>query len=362
MSILRLLALNVGSSSIKAATFDLHRCKGGATTLVETSRIESSTEDGPPSLDATLGRASADTPDIVVHRVVHGGDRTHGCELGPEVLQALEALAPLAPLHQPAALSAIRAARRRWPAARHGAAFDTSFHSALAPWSRRLPIPADWDRMGLRRYGFHGLAFASALRIVAGYDRDILQARAVLVHLGGGCSLCALDRGLSRDTTMAVTPLGGVEGPRRSGDLDPGLVLYLLRRGLTSDEIETRLSHEGGLTGVAGKGDMQKLLEAADPAAVLAVDQFVMRIAQSVASMAVAVGGFEHLAFSGGIGHRASAVRERVVAQLRWLGLELDVERNRRGEPRIDAGGRCAIWNIEVDEQRVLAESALLWL
>lgn len=361
-----LLALNVGSTTIKGAVYGFEAGDAGKQALTEYARAEIKGGTEPQErLAALLETLSAPSqgPDVVVHRIVHGGDYGHGLELDDALLARLDALAPLAPLHQPAALAFVCAARVRWPQARHGVAFDTSFHASLAPWSRRLPIPAEWDAMGVRRYGFHGLAFASALRTVAGHDASIRQGRAVFAHLGGGCSVCAVAAGVSRDTTMALTPLGGVPGPTRSGDLDPGAVLYLLRQsGLDADAIEGRLSHQGGLAGIAGHGDMRLLMGDPEPHATLAIEQFVVRIAQSIAGMATGVGGLDHLVFSGGIGHRSPVLRERIVARLEWLGLTLDSDRNGAGGLRIDRGVGPGIWNVDVDEERELAESALSWL
>lgn len=361
------LALNVGSATLKAAAYTLERAEAGKPShLTERARVEiQGRGEAQERLSEVLDALSLPDsgPDVVVHRIVHGGDRPSGQALDDTVLAGLETLAPLAPLHQPAALSFVRAARARWPKARQGAAFDTSFHASLAPWSRRLPIPAAWDALGVRRYGFHGLAFASALRAVADHDASIRRGRAVFAHLGGGCSVCAVEGGVSRDTTMALTPLGGVPGPTRSGDLDPGAVLYLLRMsGLDADAVEDGMSHQSGLAGIAGHGDMRLLLGDRGPAAQLAVDHFVVRIAQSIAAMATSIGGLDHLVFSGGIGHRAPALRERIVARLAWLGLTMDPARNHAGALRIDQGSGPGVWNVAVDEERELAESALSWL
>lgn len=361
-----LLALNVGSTTLKAAAYELGDAEGGKPALTEYSRAEIKGGTEPKERLAELIEslsAPKQAPDVVVHRIVHGGERGHGLELDDALLAELDALAPLAPMHQPAALAFVRVARALWPRARHGVAFDTSFHASLAPWSRRLPIPAEWDAMGVRRYGFHGLAFASALRTVAEHDAGIHQGRAVFAHLGGGCSVCAVENGVSRDTTMALTPLGGVPGPTRSGDLDPGALLYVLRGcGLDAGALEDRLSHQGGLAGIAGHGDMRLLIGDNGAHARVAVELFVVRIAQSIAAMATGIGGLEHLVFSGGIGHRAPVLRERILARLAWLGVTTDPGHNNAGALRIDRGMGPGIWNVDIDEERELAESALPWL
>ena len=363
----RLLALNVGSTTLKGAAYALPPADSGAALhAVERARAEIPIRDGPQAgLAALLETLSepAHGPDVVVHRIVHGGDLRNPRELDEDLLTKLDALVPFAPLHQPVALAFARAARLRWPQARQGVAFDTDFHASLAPWSRRLPVPEAWDALGIRRHGFHGLAFASALRIVASHDARILKGRAVFAHLGGGCSLCAVEDGHSRDTTMALTPLGGIPSPTRSGDLDPGALLYLLRHeGLDAQTLEEGLSRAAGLAGIAGHGDMRMLLADPDPQAQLAVELFAVRIAQAIAAMATAIGGVDHVVFSGVIGHRAPGLRARIVARLGWLGLALASRDNDAGAIRIDGGSGPAIWNVAIDVERELAESALAWL
>lgn len=363
----RLLALNVGSSTLKGASYLLHAEQPGTQPrLVERARAEipagMDAQDRLADLLETLSEP-AHGPDVVVHRIVHGGDLRKARELDDDLLGKLETLVPFAPLHQPVALAFARAARLRWPQARQGIAFDTDFHRSLAPWSRRLPIPAAWDALGIRRYGFHGLAFASALRMVAGHDARILKGRAVFAHLGGGCSVCAVEDGRSRDTTMALTPLGGIPSPTRAGDLDPGALLYLLRHeGLDAQALADGLYRSAGLAGIAGHGDMRVLLADPAPQSQLAVEVFAVRIAQSVAAMATGIGGLDHVVFSGGIGHRAPALRARIIARLGWLGLALAPVENDAGATRIDRGSGPAIWNVAVDEERELAESALDWI
>lgn len=291
----RLLALNVGSTTLKGAVYALESATAGTPPqLVECNRAEIHTGPEPEESLAALLKALAEPvqrPDVVVHRIVHGGDLRGAHELDEQLIAKLDALAPFAPLHQPIALAFVRAARVRWPQARQGVAFDTDFHASLAPWSRRLPVPAEWDAMGVRRYGFHGLAFASALREVTAHDSSILKGRVVLAHLGGGCSICAVKDGRSHDTTMALTPLGGIPGPTRSGDLDPGALLYLLRKdGLGADAVEDRLYHAAGVAGIAGHGDMRVLLTEPGPRAQLALELFTVRIAQSIAAMATGIG------------------------------------------------------------------------
>lgn len=364
MSASRVLAVNLGSATLKAAAFDLlhaHEPRREPE-LIERARCEVHAVEGNAPFDrvaeALTGHESP--PDFVIHRIVHGGDRVRGAELDEALFAELEALAPLAPLHQPQALALARAARLQWPRARHAAGFDTSFHADLPAWSRRLPIPPDWAARGLRRYGFHGLAFASALRQVAMHAPSIGGARVVMAHLGGGCSVCAVHGGRSVDTTMALTPLSGIPGPTRAGDLDPGLVLRLVRDlCLDPTEVEQRLARESGLAALAGYGDLRELLVDARPEAMVAVEQFVVRVAQAIAAMAIAAGGLEHLVFSGGSGHGAPVLRARIVERLAWMGLALDDDRNGSGACLISPPAAPPIWNIAVDEERELAIDVL---
>lgn len=360
-----LLACNLGSATLKAASFafDAREPETGIA-FRERARIEIPVaSDAHQNLAAALDALPPDAraPGIVVHRIVHGGPFEAGRLLDDSALAVLEALATLDPLHQPTALAFARAARLRWPQARHGAAFDTSFHAHLAPWSRRLPLPADLDAAGIRRFGFHGLAFASALRRLDTFASGASHQRVVVAHLGGGCSVAAIEGGRSVDTTMGMTPLGGVPMPTRSGDLDPGVIFHLLRRGGDPAQLEQRLMREAGLAGIAGHGDLRRLLEDARPEAVLAVEQFVVRIAQAIAAMAIAVGGVDHLVFCGGSGSRSATLRTRITNRLEPLGIVLDPERNSEGSARIDAGHGPCVWRIDVDEELELAESALAW-
>lgn len=365
MNTARLLAFNLGSVTLKAASFEFDsEVPAADTAFVEEARIELAvTGDASRDLQATLDALppQARTPDVVVHRIVHGGSFEVGRALDEPTFEVLDALAALAPLHQPVGLALARAARLYWPQARHGADFDTAFHAHLAPWSRRLPLPADLDAAGVRRHGFHGLAFASALRRLEALAPGASRGRVIIAHLGGGCSVAAIEGGRSIDATMGMTPLGGVPMPTRSGDLDPGVIFHLLRLVGDAARLEQRLLHEAGLAGIAGYGDMRRLLDDARPDAVLAVEQFTVRIAQAIAAMAIAIGGMDHVVFCGGSGSRAPRLRDRIAVRLLPLGLVLDPQRNCTGAARLDAGRGPGAWRIDVDEELELAESTRAW-
>ena len=249
--------------------------------------------------------------DAVGHRVVHGGRRFVAPALvDNEVEQAIAALAVLAPLHNRRALDEIRRAREALPAVPQVAVFDTAFHRTMPPEASTYAIPERWrEEWDVRRYGFHGIS-------VQWVASQVEAERLVVCHLGGGCSVTAVRDGHSVDTTMGFSPLEGVPMATRSGSVDPGALLYLLREQLlTLDELEQALEHESGLAGLSGggSGDVRE-------AAPLALDLFVHRVAGAVAAMAAACGGMDVLAFTGGIGERAGTVRERIVERVRFLG------------------------------------------
>lgn len=354
------LVLNLGSATLKAAWYagfdpqpdrrpvpvrhiDLGLAAGDDADALLSSAIDALAFPGRPAW--------------VGHRFVHGGDAVQARALDAAELARLQDLALLAPLHQPPALALVRAVSQRWPHTRQYAAYDTAWHRGLPENARRLPVPQEWHALGVRRYGFHGLAFASAVRELSRADSEIGAGRIVLAHLGGGASLCAVRAGNSLDTTMAVTPLDGVPMMTRSGSLDPGALLYLLRHGMTVDSLQEGLYRRSGLRGISGEtGDVRRLLASAAPSAALALDVFALRIAQAVAAMATRLGGIEHLVFSGGIGARSAPVRSAIVAYLAWLGIGLDEAANLRGSLRIEASAsRARVLRVDVDEAAEIA-------
>ena len=365
------LALNLGSATLKAAHYHYLDADDGRPVRPHGDRFEVGIERGesgngdPAALlerVAAMVPGDALPPDVVAHRIVHGGPRSAPAVLADEEMAELLELAPLAPLHQLAALRLVTAARALWPDARQVAVFDTAWHASLADWSRRLPVPQALHDAGVMRYGFHGLAFQSAMRQLAVADSSIGLQRVVLAHLGSGCSLCAVDSGRSIDTTMGLTPLDGLPMATRSGSLDPGVVFFLQRKlKLSTDDVEQLLWHESGLLGVSGEsGDMRKLLASHEQSSRLAVALFVIRVAQGIAAMVTSLGGIDALVFSGGIGSHAPPIRQAIVERLEWAGLKISRESNVAGSSRMDtSNSRAKIWMVTVDEELELADAAM---
>lgn len=346
------LVFNLGSSSLKVARF-----APGAALPASRAEIDLGSEhlQGADLLQLALQHLpAAGSPTVVCHRVVHGGRLAGPVNLDDEMLALLDGLGALAPLHQPPALALARACRANWSQARHVAAFDTTWHARLADWSRRLPVPQALHDAGVIRYGFHGLAFQSAMRQLAQADPGLARRRIVLAHLGGGSSLCAVSGGRSVDTTMGMTPMDGLPMATRSGALDPGVVPFMAKQlGMSPAQIDHSLWTKSGLLGIAGStGDMRQLLASEDPRAALAIAVFVQRVAQGIAAMVTSIGGIDALVFSGGIGNKAAEIRRRVVQLLAWAGLELDNARNRANPTRLDPDGAIVqVWQLTVDEQ-----------
>jgi acetate kinase len=293
-------------------------------------------------------------PDAVGHRVVHGGSRTAPALVDDAVLAELRGLVPLAPLHMPASPAGIDAVRARFPGLPQVACFDTAFHAGLPERARRLPVPADLDARGVRRYGFHGLSYEHVLGTL-----EAPPARIILAHLGAGASLVALADGRPVDTTMGFTPCGGLLMGTRPGDVDPGVLVYLMRaRGLDADGLEDFVNHRSGLYALAGSADVRELCARAghDRAAALALDLFATSVRKAIGAFAAVLGGLDLLVFTGGIGEHAPSIRWDACQGLQFLGLELDPARNDRGDPIISAAGsRCTVRVTAADEEEVIA-------
>jgi acetate kinase len=277
----------------------------------------------------------------VGHRVVHGGERyTSAVRITPEVKQTIDALAELAPLHNPASLDGINAVEQVLPQVPQVAVFDTAFHATLSEAARTYPVPPQWRReWGVRRYGFHGLSHAyCATRAAEMLGRQ--DVRLIIAHLGNGASVSAVHHGICVDTSMGFTPLEGLMMGTRSGSIDPGILIYLLRqKGLDADQLDYALNYESGLLGISGiSSDMRQILAAMPQQADarLAVEVYVHRIRQTVGAMAATLGGVDALVFTAGVGEHAAVIRERVCENLGYLGLALDRTANDGCQPDAD--------------------------
>jgi acetate kinase len=316
--------------------------------------------------------------DAVGHRIVHGGARFfEPVRIDDVVLNDIRDLIELAPLHNPSGLAGIEAVRHTLPHASNVAVFDTAFHHNLPAIAARYALPtALSERLQLRRYGFHGISYryvSERLLLILKSDpqRDSSQTRLILCHLGNGASVCALRNGQSIDTSMGFTPLEGLIMGNRSGDVDPGLVLHLLRGGhMTPDQMEDLLNHQSGLMGLSGRsGDARDLEEAASEghqASQLALECFAYRVRKYIGAYAAALGGVDTLAFTGGIGEHSASMRARICQGLSFLGLYADDERNQNAtgqEPAAISGGDDGkVWVVPTDEERQIAREAFALL
>jgi acetate kinase len=295
----------------------------------------------------------------VGHRVVHGGvDFAAPVRIDDAVLAKLDGLVPLAPLHQPHNLAAVRAVARRAPHLPQVACFDTAFHRTQPEVAQRFGLPRRFTDEGVRRYGFHGLSYEYVAAVLPRVDSAAGAGRTVVAHLGNGASLCGMKNGRSVATTMGFTPADGLVMGTRAGSLDPGVLLYLMtRHGMDAAGLEDVIYHQSGLLGVSGSSsDMRELLASDDPRAAEAIDLFVYRIGREIGSVAAALGGLDALVFTGGIGENSPPIRERVCLAAAWLGVRLDEEANQRAGPRISrAASRVAVWVIPTDEERMIA-------
>ena len=324
---MRVLVVNAGSSSLKLSVLD------GDDTIDEAlvERWDGTPEPGPMAdLVSAAGRV-----DAVGHRVVHGGPRHRGPALVDRgLVDELTGFTELAPLHQPRALAGIAAAAQLLPEVPAVACFDTAFHRDLPGAASTYAVPLDWtERWGLRRYGFHGLSHAYATRRSAELvGRPLEELRTVSCHLGAGASLCAVRGGVSVDTTMGFTPLEGLVMVTRSGSVDPGMLLWLLDRGLSTADLTDALEHRSGLAGLSGtSGDLRDVLRAradGSATATLAYDVFVHRLCREVAGMAAATGGLDLLVLAGGMGEHSAELRHDLAGRLAFLGVTLDEAAN----------------------------------
>lgn len=373
-----MLALNSGSSSLKVALYafsgdSVQRLAWGeaeeiggsggkvwvrsdSRTLLAESRTFPSSGDAARFLLAAPSSNSFPRPRAVGHRIVHGGPRLREHQrITAAVLQQLKDAIPFAPLHLPPALEVFAVANEIYADVPHVACFDTAFHRTMPEYAARLPFPNEYWQRGLFRYGFHGLSCESIVRLLG----DGLKPRSVIAHLGNGCSITALEGGLSVETTMGLTPTGGVMMGTRSGDLDPGVILYLLREGCSAAALDDLLNHRSGLRGVSGaSNDMRRLIQASttDESARMAIEMFCYQIRKAIGAMAAVLGGMDLLIFAGGIGEHAASIRSRICGGLQYLGIILDESANQQNAARIHAdSAACEVRVVPSDEDFEIA-------
>jgi acetate kinase len=363
------LALNAGSSSLKYRLLDPATGERFADGTVERVR-DAGAAVGQVVTD--LGDALRRAGDVVAvgHRVVHGGDRfTAPTVVDDGVLAAIDELAALAPLHNPAAAAGIRSARAALPGVPQVAVFDTAFHATLPPPARTYAVPREWrERYGVRRYGFHGTSYAHVTKEAARLlGRNAADLDIVALHLGNGASACAIRGGVSVDTSMGLTPLAGLVMGTRSGDVDPSVPGYLARvAGLRPEQVDDALEHASGLEGLAGVSDMRDVLQRradGDPDAVLAFDAYCYRLRSYVGAYQAVLGRLDAVVFTGGVGEHAAPVRAASLAGLEAFGIVVDPGRNEAagdGARLVSADdARVAVAVVPADEELEIARQAL---
>ena len=375
--------LNAGSSSIKFGLFDtgvderllfkgqIEQIGVGPRLSVRDSAGESVAENewGAKDLDhksatriileTMIGLNGGKPIAAVGHRVVHGG--THFTEpvfVSNPVLAQLKELCPLAPLHQPHNLVAIEAIAAAAPHIPQVACFDTAFHRAQPQLAQTFALPQELTDSGVRRYGFHGLSYEYVSARLRSVSPEHAGKRIIVAHLGNGASLCAIEKGRSVASTMGFTAVDGLMMGTRCGSIDPGVLLYLMdERGMDARAIENLIYKKSGLLGVSGiSADMRVLRNSDEPKAREAINLFIYRIVREIGSLAAALGGFDGLVFTGGIGQNDRATRMEVVAGCSWLGATLDEDANENHEERIEGiSSKVPIWVLPTDEERVIA-------
>lgn len=352
-----ILCVNVGSSTLKGALY--RRIDGAEPVELATAEVPSGSQALAELLES-LPLDETNRLDIVAHRLVHGGPRlTDHTVLDSQVRESLEAAVVFAPLHLPGELAVIDAITQRYPQVSQVVCFDTAFHRSLPEVARRLALPTWVHDEGIQRYGFHGLSYEYVVSQLGAEE----LGRAVIAHLGSGASLAAIVDGRCVDTTMGLTPTGGVVMATRSGDLDPGVILHLIRQHhLDGDALEQLLDHQSGLLGISGSsGDMRELLarHATDPAAALAIEAFCHSVRKAIGALTAVLGGLDTIVFTAGIGEHAPDIRRRICDRLEHLGVRIDPERNQRDEPLIGLpDADVAIRVVRTDENLAMARHA----
>ncbi|WP_457300145.1 acetate/propionate family kinase [Phyllobacterium sp. P5_D12] len=378
-----ILVLNAGSSSLKFAVFQQKDglpalLRGNISSLDKNPQMKVVVGDSTQAEHVSLNIESSDmkramelavdeisnrglTPVVtaVGHRIVHGGSEfTRPTVLDALVIDKLRGLVPLAPMHQPRNLEIIDGAARAFPNAIQFGCFDTSFHFGRPRLATLYGLPRALEQEGLKAYGFHGISYAYIASQLKSRHGEKAGGRAIAAHLGSGSSLCAIKGGKSVATTMGFSTLDGLIMSTRCGSIDPGVVLHLLQqRGMSIEQVVQMLYNESGMLGVSGvSGDMQSLIESDEPSAKEAVDLFVYRAGREIGSMAAALSGLDTLVFCAGIGENSPLIRQRIGEAARWLGVEIDAERNGRGDELISAPHSAVeVLVIPTDEEKAVA-------
>ena len=387
-----ILVVNAGSSSVKFQVFGIgttahlkQLVRGQVDGIGVRPRLRAKNADDVQVVDQSY--TPSDVPDVpsairaagtwlretqqfelvaVGHRVVHGGpDYDRPVIVNDKVLADLERYIPLAPLHQPNNLAPIRTLMERFPALPQVACFDTAFHRGHSEIADHYALPKHFYAQGVRRYGFHGLSYEYIAEQLHEVAPDVAMSRVIVAHLGSGASMCGLSRGRSVENTMGFTALDGLPMGTRSGQLDPGIVLYLLsEQGMSVEAVQKLLYNECGLKGLSGvSNDVRELLDSGEPGAVLALDHFVYRIGLHAGMLAAALGGLDAFVFTAGIGEKGVAIRARIAETLSWLGCELDPVANASGATVISRKtSRIKLYVIPTNEELMIAKHVLAML
>ena len=387
-----ILVVNAGSSSVKFQIFD-QRASGGPQRLIKGQfdgigtrpRLRAEARDGKPLIDKTYaaqeiadvataiavaGNWLRETQKIelaaVGHRVVHGGpDYDRAVVINKDVLKRLEQFSSLAPLHQPNNLAPISALMTKRPELLQVACFDTAFHRSHGPLADHYAIPERFYQEGVRRYGFHGLSYEYIADRLPELNPAIAKGRVVVAHLGSGASMCALENRRCIESTMGFTALDGLPMGTRPGQIDPGVLLYLIaQKGMSAKDVEDLLYRQSGLKGLSGiSNDMRELEASASPAAALAIDYFVYRIALNAGMLAAALNGLDAFIFTAGIGENSATIRARVAEKLAWLGIDFDTDANKAGGPLLSKPhSKVAAYVIGTDEELMIARHTVSFL
>lgn len=378
-----ILTINAGSSSLKFSAYDAidaaRLCSGQVECLGHDARLIVN-HDGQETLhdigqadhaialqkviDTLQDLLGARPVAAVGHRIVHGGpDRKQAVVLTEQVMADLAQFEPFAPLHQPQNLSCVRAAQATFPDAMQIGCFDTAFHRGH-PWvNDTFALPRKFYEQGVRRYGFHGLSYDYITRTMIAEHAELVRGRVIVAHLGNGASMCAIKNGQSVGSTMGFSALDGLPMGTRCGQIDPGVLLYMMdQQEMTAEEITTLLYEQSGLLGLSGiTSDMRSLQASAAPEAAQAIDYYVFRIARELGAMTAVLGGIDALVFTGGIGENSAYIRERATARLGYLGVKLDDAANLRND-RVISAGDVQVMVIPTDEESVIARACLPFL